>query len=157
MWENFAMVMPTPQLATNRHMFGSFSYLLQYLVYVQISQQYRSGCPQCTRNALVGDALPMLSDLTATLNRAFSVICWNNQMSICQGKIDRQNYEWCGHIEVKSCQLAAAGLQPMKVRSIYGVQRLGPGSADTKRAPIMIVVMSLVRCTKSQIWMGVSG
>lgn len=36
--ENFAMVMPTPQLATNRHMLGSFSYLLQYLVYVLISQ-----------------------------------------------------------------------------------------------------------------------
>ncbi|PUZ43132.1 hypothetical protein GQ55_9G637700 [Panicum hallii var. hallii] len=32
------------------------------------------------------------TDFTATLDRAFSGICWNNQMNICQEKFDRQNY-----------------------------------------------------------------
>ena len=65
------------QQANNRHRFGSFPYLLQYLEYVLISQ-HRSGCPQSTWNVLVGDALLMFSDFTATLNRAFSGIHWNN-------------------------------------------------------------------------------
>jgi hypothetical protein len=95
------------QQANNRHRFGSFSYLLQYLEYVLISQHW-SGCPQSTWNVLVGDALLMFSDFTATLDRAFSGICWNNQMNICQEKFDRQNYGRWGHIEVKSCQLVAA-------------------------------------------------
>uniref|UniRef100_K4AHX5 Uncharacterized protein n=1 Tax=Setaria italica TaxID=4555 RepID=K4AHX5_SETIT len=50
----------------------------------------------------------MFSDFTATLNQAFSGIRWNNQMNICQVKFNRQNYGRCEHIEVKSCQLAAA-------------------------------------------------
>jgi len=65
------------QQANNRHRFGSFPYLLQYLEYVLISQHW-SGCPQSTWNVLVGDALLMFSDFTATLNRAFSGIHWNN-------------------------------------------------------------------------------
>jgi len=38
----------------------------------------------------------------------------------------------------------------MKVRSIYGGAAMGPDSAYTKREPIMIVVIRLVRCTKSE-------
>ncbi|OEL30000.1 hypothetical protein BAE44_0008981 [Dichanthelium oligosanthes] len=29
-------------------------------------------------------------------------------MNICQVKFNRKNYGWCGRIDVKSCQLAAA-------------------------------------------------
>jgi hypothetical protein len=104
-----AMVIPTPQLATIGIGLDPFqSYLPQYLVYVLISvpKWLSTMRKECLGGRCIADVL----DLTTTLNRAFSGICWNNQMSIYQVKINRQNYGWCGHIEVKSCQLAAARL-----------------------------------------------
>jgi len=109
-WEKtLAMVIPTPQLATNRHKSGSFSIIPPLsIVYVLISvpKWLSTMRKECLGGRCIADVL----NLTTTLNWAFSGICWNNQMSIYQVKINRQNYGWCGHIEVKSCQLAAARL-----------------------------------------------